>query len=476
MSRIPTLKQARKDKKLMRMAQEITRPDGFAEHVLGMKLYPKQKEALRALEPEDAKVSFTSCNEGGKTRMVVCAFVLWHMTMFPKGVVDATSGSYRQLEDQLMPALRSYKDKFPNWMFSAEPHIRTEEYQKPGVKGGFFRGFSTDQEGRAEGDHSDGPEAPLAYVVDEAKSCQQWLRGVVEGRVRPTRLLLTSSHGFAEGWLYESQTNDKKFYTCVNQSAEDCPHIKPEVIAEVRAKWPGPFGDSILGYGFIPLVEDAIFGFREVDWCMNTTTLLPKFGDVHAFCDFAWSNDGDESVLAVRNGNVVKLEACFRADSLHAVCDRFVAEYMRVGLLPNQISGDNGGGGSLVMDELDRRGWRLNRVDNGDAANDDEHYCNMGTEIWYEASKLINGKQIILPNDRDLRFQLLNRKRVPGLKGKLKMESKQDMKTRGVMSPDRADAILGCMSRVGAGFFTSGRGGISKITAAAVGSYKSIGG
>lgn len=406
------------------------------------------------------------------TKVVVAAFVLWHMAMYPKGTVDATSGSYRQIEDQLMPALTSHKDKFPKFQFMADPFITTDMFKKDGVQGGFFRGFSTDQQGRAEGDHNAGEDAPLAYIVDEAKSCQPWLRGVIEGRVRPERLLICSSHGFAEGWFYESQTIHKDMYTVICQTAEDCPHISPKTIAEVRAKWPGPFGDSILGYGFIPLVEDAIFHYKDVDWCMQAKCVEPKFGKVGAFCDFAWSNDGDESTLAVCNGNVVKLEACFRSDSLHGVCDRFVQEFIRLGLTPNQIYGDNGGGGTLVMDELDRRGWRLNRVDNGFPAKDSEHYVDLASEMWYEAGKLISGHKVQLPSDTDLRFQLLNRKRVAGSKGRLKMESKSAMKERGVMSPDRADAVLmaiycagNVLPSVSAGLFR----GVQ------VGSYKMVG-
>lgn len=409
------------------------------------------------------------------TRIVAAAAILWHMEMFPKGIVDITSGSYRQIEDQLMPAIKAHAHLYPRWKFFSDPYIETHMKGAPNVRGGFLRGFATDEPGRAEGDHEYGADEPLLYIVDEAKSVPPWLQLVVEGRVRPTRLLLISSHGFAEGWFYESQTTNRHLYSCVNQSADDCPHITKKEIQEVRDKWPGPFGDSILGYGFIPLVEDAIFHYRDVDWCMMRNCLTTKFGDVHAFCDFAWSNDGDESVLAMRNGNHARLEACFRSDELHKLCDRFVAEFKRLGLEGHQISGDNGGGGKLVMDELDRRGWRLNRVDNNAKPNDDERYANMGTEIWYEGGKLITNHAVAIDEDRDLRFQLLNRKRVKDPKGKLRMESKRDMKKRGVMSPDRADALLACLGpRGGVGFHRSGGG--RTMAAASIGGYKPIGG
>ena len=44
-------------------------------------------------------------NINGKTRKVICGAILWHLSMFPHGHIVSTSGSYRQIADQLLPAL-----------------------------------------------------------------------------------------------------------------------------------------------------------------------------------------------------------------------------------------------------------------------------------------------------------------------------------------------------------------------------------
>ena len=51
--------------------------------------------------------------------------------------------------------------------FMQTPMIR---YREETEYNGFWRGFSTKEPGRAEGDHSDGPDAPLLFIVDEAKT------------------------------------------------------------------------------------------------------------------------------------------------------------------------------------------------------------------------------------------------------------------------------------------------------------------
>ena len=311
--------------------------------------------------------------------------------------------------------------------------------------------------------------------MDEAKSAEPWLEGTVEGRINPTILLLMSSHGFAEGWFYDSHTKRRADFTCVTQRAEDCQHLSTKYALDIRRKW-GSSGlaDSILGHGFMKLVEDAVLDYKAIDHLINNP---PQWGagEVHAFCDFAWSTGGDESVLAVRNGNKVTLEACFREEGLHPVCDRFIKEFQRLGLTgrAHVISGDEGGGGQLIMDELDRRGWRLQRWNNGAAAKDDEHFQDSKAEVWYNGGELIDMGNTILPDDPDLRGQLINRKRVKGSKGRLAIETKADMKERGVPSPDRADAVLGCMMPSGGGWST---GAVTTVVPAMVGAYQPMGG
>ena len=78
-----------------------------------------------------------------------------------------------------------------------------------------------------------------------------------------------------------------------------------------------------------------------------------------------------------------------------------------------------------------------------------EHYENRGSEIWFEGALAIERCEVILCDDADLRGQLLSRKQRVNSKGKLAVETKQEMRKRGPPSPDRADAVMGviCMAR-----------------------------
>ncbi|HEV2453101.1 MAG TPA: hypothetical protein VGY98_02505 [Verrucomicrobiae bacterium] len=426
-------------------------PDVFAERVLKMQLYPKQRDVLRALAPPGAAVSFRSCNEGGKTKRVICGAILWHLFVFPRGHVITTSGSYRQIKDQLVPALHGYANVFPDWTFLRSARIETRNVRC------FWEGFSTDEGGRFEGHHAGGPDEPLLIIVDEAKTVKDDIFEAIE-RCKPTRLLIASSPGYAEGEFYRSQTTRAKFYQSGGapgvfvQRASECPHWKSEDIERVRQKWGGghPLYRSMVMAEFMESVADAVIDLKALEDLMANPP-PPKSGtpsDRKAFCDFAWSGDGDENVLALRDGNVITLEETFRADNLHAVCGRYIAAFNRLRLKAWQIDGDEGGGGKLIIDQLREMGWAINRVNNGAAARDPEHYANRAAEMRFEGAQKIARREIILPNDDELRAQMLDRKRVSNARGKLAIESKREMAKRNVGSPDRADAVFGAMTPV----------------------------
>lgn len=424
-------------------------PVGFAKAVLGLDLYPKQRDVLAAMVHLGARVSFRSCNEGGKTKRVICTAILWHLANFPKGKIISTSGSYRQIKDQLLPALHVYANRFPRWSFLRTPRIETDSVNC------FWEGFSTNDAGKFEGHHEEGrrddPDEPLLIIVDEAKTVKDDIFQAIE-RCKPTRLLIASSPGYAEGEFYRSHTTKAKFYQTFRQTAEECPHISAEEIQQTREKWGAdhPLVLSMIDAQFMAFVQNAVVDLKALEDLLADPPPARR-GERKAFCDFAWGGDGDENVLALRDGNLVTLEETFRADNLHAITGRFISAYTRLGLKAWEIEGDEGGGGKLIIDQLHESGWPIGRVNNGSAPRRDEHYANAAAEMWFDGAMQIARRQVILPDDDDLKGQMLDRKKVANAKGKLAVESKKDMKKGNreggpANSPDRADAVFGAMA------------------------------
>jgi hypothetical protein len=86
----------------------------------------------------------------------------------------------------------------------------------------------------------------------------------------------------------------------------------------------------------------------------------------------------------------------------------------------------------------------VQRVNNGASPND-AHYSNLGSEVWHQGAREIARRRLIIQNDPTLWRQLSTRKSEIASGGKLRAEPKEDMKSRGISSPDRADALLGAI-------------------------------
>lgn len=428
---------------------------GFGEQVLHKSFYPKQREALDALNEAGSLVTFASCNGGGKTQEVIATAILAHLVLY-RGKVVVTSGSWAQITSQLMPALEANEHKVRG-IRVLEKRVETD------TPASFMQALSTSEAGRFEGHHGS-REVPLLIVIDEAKTVKDPIFQAVDRCRIPRehcRILFASSPGYAQGTFFQSHT-DRNFgltHPPIKQTAADCPHISQAEIAAARLKWGAehPLVRSMVDCEFMPFVQGAIVQLNELDALLADP---PPFvdGECKWFFDSAWSESasGDETVLAERRGNRLRLVACFRERGLHATSGRLVGEFVRLGLSPadaDQIEGDNGGEGSLLIDQLHKMNWQVGRANNGDPPRWNDRYANLAAEFWVDGAMGITQRQWILPRDTDLYGQMLNRRLVPNNKGLLAIESKQAMKDPNreggavKCSPDRADAVFGAMAR-----------------------------
>src|SRR5258708_40295010 len=158
-----------------------------------------------------------------------------------------------------------------------------------------------------------------------------------------------------------------------------------------------------------------------------------------AFCDFA--GPGDESVLALCDGNRAEIVDAWRSkDTMHSV-GKFLTLFRKLNLQSYQVGGDEGYGHQL-MDRMQEQGFYLHRFNNGSPAKRSDIYANLSAEWWSSVSQLIERRQVIIPNDEKLIAQLTSRRKLYDSKGREKLESKADLKARDVESPDRADALI----------------------------------
>lgn len=409
-------------------------PTNFGREILGVEFYDWQKEILGWFGDMDArtKASVAAPNGSGKSERVVACLALWWLCMAPKATVVITSKDSRQLDEQIWPAIEQHKAKFKGFIWNKR-HIESPT-------GGRVIGFTTDEPGRAEGWHKQ-PEGPLLIIVDEGKSVPE---SVFEAFDRCTfnGLLYISSTGLMQGRFFESHTSKADQFLTRRVKLEECPHIPEERIEDILATYGAehPFTRSTLYSEFMSQdAESAFFvTLAAVDKCIASPPDYRR-GDRVAFCDFA-GGEG-ENVLAIREGNRVRIVRAWREPNEMAAIGEFIQLFQREGLKAEEIYGDNCGAGKPMIARFHEVGWFINRFNAGESAFNDREFLNRGAEVWEMAGREIGKGTIIIPDDSATRAQLVSRKRLVDSKGRFQCESKADMRKRGVKSPDRADAV-----------------------------------
>ena len=441
------------------IADLIVRPNAFAEIVLGLRLSGWQDRVLQDLDEAGSRVVLRCCNGAGKTSHVGAAAVLWHMHTFPGSVTVVTSGSWRQVETQFIPAVKRHGilPQFRRFDFQSRKILSADGTQCVFLSTSDAMKF----EGYHEKDEVDvggmSYRPPLLIIADEAKSIEDETFQAME-RCQPTRMLVMSSPGDLAGMFYRLctavQPGVVKRWKRHHVSALDCPWVDEKWIQNVidtygRDSW---FTRSTVDGEFVEDPDSGIvIPYHVVQGCLDEPAGLTTDTTVHAACDFA--SGGDENVFAVRAGNVVKIVRTWRdTNTAQAIGDfidlfRMVHEVgeRRVRLTPDNISGDDSGMGKVFIDRMHELGWPVRRWRNNARANDSKAFADKAAEMWWRGRQAIEGKRVRIPDDDVLISQLTTRKWKRLSDCRRRLESKEEMRIRGLDSPDRAEAVLMAM-------------------------------
>jgi hypothetical protein len=422
-------------------------PWAFAVSILGVQeIYPWQAECLEAVG-QGLPTALLAANGSGKTKHVIAPLLLWHLFSFPRSVAKMTSGSWQQIQEQLLPALEAHRTRFDGlgWKW-LDGFIESPQ-------GGFVSVFSTDRAGRAEGFHGT-VDAPLLYIIDEAKSVDDDIFAASDRCTAQYRLIASSPAG-PGGRLYDCFNRLRAFYYPIRVTSHECPHISEATRARDREMW----GEADPWYRSRHLAEfaddESFPRIVSPQWIRACWAEPPQYvtGRRKAFCDFAAG--GAENVIAVAEGNRVTIAAAWTETDTVQAARQFKREFERLQLNQGEVCGDDGGLGHVMIDQIAELGYHVRRVNNELPASDPDHFSNLGSEMWYQAARRIEKREVILPDDKTFFDQATGRRRDYDSKGRLIAESKKKMAARGLASPDRADAIFGAMYNPSSGAITA---------------------
>ena len=182
--------------------------------------------------------------------------------------------------------------------------------------------------------------------------------------------------------------------------------------------------------------SDQFIGEQDIDAARGRTGegVGPKVLGV----DVARFGD-DQTVFLLRNGDRVEWIRRHRGLDLMQTAAR-VADIM-VEVKPDAVFIDGVGVGGGVVDRLTQMGFRAGDVNSGGVAVDDARFANLRAEMWSRMRDWLKDRGAIPAEDIELATDLAGPHYLFDQRNRLRLERKQDMKARGLASPDAGDAL-----------------------------------
>ena len=464
-----------KDDRVTKQRLYREKPVKFARHVLNVRPWQKQQDILNAVS-NNQQVAVRSCNGAGKTFTAAIA-TLWWLMSYDNAIVITTAPSERQVKELLWREIRQLY--MPHRETIGGKLTRTRLDFAPNR---YAYGFSTNTEDRFQGFHS----GNILVIVDEASGVDEFIYYAITGILTTQNaklLMIGNPHGLA-GTFYDAFHKGRKEFHTVHISAFDTPAftdagITADNIADFEYPDPQiqdtdeettdeqhpappkiPYGLStpnwalrtfnrygpqssvyqtrVLGE-FPEEANDTLIPLRDVEAAVKRPHVVQPDDKPIMGVDIARFGD-DKTVIIIRKGMLVLHIEELRKSDLVNTTGRVItaAKEFKV----KDIIVDEVGIGAGVLDTLkvDNQ-FQTTGFNGGARANHVDKYLNLRAQIFDGLKQRFADGDISIPNDPELISQLASLTYRYNARGQLMLESKDVIKSHGMQSPDKADAL-----------------------------------
>ncbi len=456
-------------------------PIGFVEQGLGESLWSKQKEILLSIR-EHKRTAVPACHAPGKSHIAARA-IAWWISVHPVGTaqVVTTATTFRQVRNITWAQIRrvANRHKLAGEVFSTEWKVGTE------IVGYGFSAANSD-EAAVQGIH-----APhLLVVVDEAGGISHTLGAALEALMTGghTRLLVLGNPPTDQEGSWFERICGSELYNTISIPASSTPNFTGEEagvchscpasvplhnvtehlvnhdwVNEVTTEFGmgSAFVEARVHARFPRQVANKVIPLSWVEQSMENQAA--ELGAIRLGVDVA-SDGGDEFTIAWAEGMVCTLrhkssgQANANAVDVAGVVLEQIRQAEAVHKEKNyegrvRVKVDSIGLGWGVVSTL--RTWGTEQLHNADIiavnvserAREATRFTNQRAEMWWNGRALLQpspeGEQVVrVDADHRTLAQLSGPMYASDSSGRIKIESKADIKRRGISSPDRAEAIL----------------------------------
>lgn len=422
-------------------------PVFFLREVLGVNPWNKQIEIIESVRDND-NTCVASGHGVGKTFISACT-TLWFLYTHYQSRVITTAPTNRQVESILWAEIWSLynKSRVPLGGRLLKTSLNIEEKW-------FALGLSTDDPDRFQGHHAE----HLLLVMDEAPGVDPKIYEASQGILtsRGAKALLIGNPTSPSGPFFECFKN--KLWKSFHISCYDSPGITDPVnfptlttqkwIDERKEAWgeASPMFISRVKGEFPIEGEDTLI---PLNWCERAVQRWHKNVDAKKLTDHVYlgldvARYGTNKTVMTRFVSPrVELIKCIQNRSTTNAVNLIIQEAITAGAKLQQVTVDDTGVGGGVTDRLRDLNYPVIAVNFSQRPGDPFHFKSIRDEMYWHLRELFRSDEIEIPPNDLLISQLSSIKyKVTPRKSQIEIESKDDMKKRGLSSPDEADSLV----------------------------------
>jgi len=478
---------ARTEKANQRRVDKLKTPVGFVKGALGHSIWFKQREIMEDVATQ-RRVAVKSCNASGKT-FLSADLTLWWVTTFFDGIVVTTAHTWTQVSSLLWGEIR-------NTVANPGTKIKYGDINETEIRLGpknYAIGLSTNQSARFSGFHA----GHVLIVMDEAEGILPQVWEAINGlRAGGTVTQLAIGNPLIVGGEYHdiftSRRAGWKLHTIcafdtpnlryasleyqdehgetatlgsgksiLEMTEEELDHnVRPYLctrrwVKEMFEEW-GPnhpyFQSRVLGE-FPTQGDDSLLPLSwleklKIQEAKHSPTDVVRAGlDVAGPGEaetFLWVMKGDHLVLgkgwtqADPRGEVVRALMPYKEELTSLNVDSIGIGWGMYQHLSDIFNPKLAGGGVKKI---------VNAVNVGLPARDDKKFANAKAEYFWNLRLRVQAGELLGLTDEKTIGQLSVIKYRHNSRGKIEIESKDELRKRGVKSPDRAEALMLCDAR-----------------------------
>ena len=416
-------------------------PVKFVRDIFACEPDPWQADVLTAIAEGNRRISVRSGHGVGKSTCAAWSSLWYVTTRFPVKVV-MTAPTASQLYDALFAETKRWARLMPPFVKSLF-EVKAERIELISAPNECFISARTsrpEQPEALQGVHSD----YVMLIADEASGIPEQVfeaaAGSMSGHNAVTILLGNPVR--SSGFFYDTHHRLAEDWKTYHVSCLDSPRVSKDFIADMARRYgeeSNAFRIRVLGE--FPLADDDTvipIELIEAAWQRDIEQPLnyPEIWGV----DIARFGS-DKSALVKRVGRIVKDVQMWSGYDLMQSAGVVFNEYQASTTKPAEILVDEIGLGAGVVDRLRELNLPVRGINVAESPASKQKYVNLRTELWFEMREWFSSRTCKIPHHEQLIEQLAAVKYSFTSNGKVRLERKDDIKSKLRGSPDAADAL-----------------------------------